>query len=233
MRESSVRSAISTSVSSRKPGTTAPSRMALRTEASASSGFTRIAGGGLRPMRCSAPSTSASTSRRPASDCLMPSSCVFSASTRSVMSSMSWLSFRSVLADWISAAVIDALVLLDLGDLGGERCLALLRQADLARDALIFGDRLAELLPFGAGSIDAVSSAPAAKDAASKHATAAMPRRHVPPSPVAAAAIVPFLAHGSHDSIDGFVNEPSTITAAVRTSALSSETDGHRSGQAR
>ena len=42
-------------------GTTAPSRIALRTEASASSGVTRMAGGGLSPMRCSAPSTSAST----------------------------------------------------------------------------------------------------------------------------------------------------------------------------
>ena len=68
MRDSSARSATSISVSLRKSGTTAPSRMALRTEASASSGFTRIAGGGLSPMRCSAPSTSASTPRRPASD---------------------------------------------------------------------------------------------------------------------------------------------------------------------
>ena len=68
-RDSSVRSAISTSVSSRSSGTTAPSRMALRTDDSASSGLTRIAGGGLSPMRCSAPSTSASTPRRAASDC--------------------------------------------------------------------------------------------------------------------------------------------------------------------
>ncbi len=65
---SSARSATSLSVSPRMPGTTAPSRMALRTEASASSGVTRRAGGGLRPMRCSAASTSASSPRRSCSE---------------------------------------------------------------------------------------------------------------------------------------------------------------------
>ena len=42
--------------------------MALRTDDSASSGLTSKAGGGLRPIRSSAPSTSASTPRRAASD---------------------------------------------------------------------------------------------------------------------------------------------------------------------
>ena len=63
-RDQLPRSAASFSAATRRSGTTAPSRMALRTAASASSGRTRIAGGGRRPMRCRAASTSASTPRR-------------------------------------------------------------------------------------------------------------------------------------------------------------------------
>ena len=42
--------------------------MAVRTDCSASSGRTMMAGGGWRPMRCSAASTSAMVARRPRSD---------------------------------------------------------------------------------------------------------------------------------------------------------------------
>ena len=49
-------------------GSTAPSIMAVRTDSSASSGRTIMAGGGRRPMRCSAASTSVITRRRPSSD---------------------------------------------------------------------------------------------------------------------------------------------------------------------
>jgi hypothetical protein len=65
---SSFRSAARAAVSARISGTTAPSRMALLTDESASSGLTSRAGGGSRPMRCKAASTSASTERRESSD---------------------------------------------------------------------------------------------------------------------------------------------------------------------
>ena len=49
-------------------GSTAPSMMAVRTDCSASSGRTISAGGGCRPIRCRAASTSAITARRSSSD---------------------------------------------------------------------------------------------------------------------------------------------------------------------
>lgn len=107
-RVCSLRSASSASVCWRSSGTTAPSRMALRTDDSASSGLTRMAGGGLSPMRCRAPSTSASTSRRADSEARIFCCWPFSPSSLAPMSSMSWPSFCSVIADWISAAVIEA-----------------------------------------------------------------------------------------------------------------------------
>ena len=75
MRTRSARSAASASACTRMSGSTAPSMMAVRTECSASSGRTIIAGGGLRPMRCSAASTSAMAARRPSSDWRMPARC--------------------------------------------------------------------------------------------------------------------------------------------------------------
>ena len=64
----SARSAASVAASRRMSGRTAPSIMAVRTDCSASSGRTMIAGGGWWPIRCSAARTSAMTARRPSSD---------------------------------------------------------------------------------------------------------------------------------------------------------------------
>ena len=61
---SSERSATSVSTSTFMPGRTAPRSIAVRTETSASSGLTIRAGGGWRPIRWSAASTSAITARR-------------------------------------------------------------------------------------------------------------------------------------------------------------------------
>ena len=63
-RPSSARSVARVSASARSSGTTAPSSMAVRKAASMSSGWTRIAGGGRRPIRCSAARTSPMTPRR-------------------------------------------------------------------------------------------------------------------------------------------------------------------------
>ena len=68
--------------SCRISGSTAPSSMAVRTDCSASSGLTISAGGGRRPMRCSAASTSPITARRPSSDLRMVSSLASSGLSR-------------------------------------------------------------------------------------------------------------------------------------------------------
>ena len=61
---SSARSATSVSTSIFMSGSTAPSKIAARTDWRASSGLTSRAGGGRRPSRCRAASTSAITARR-------------------------------------------------------------------------------------------------------------------------------------------------------------------------
>ena len=113
--------------------------MALRTEASASSGRTRIAGGGWWPIRCSAASTSASTSRRSASEARSAVSFSPRAAIR-----------RSVSAIWPSS-VLDALVGVEEGlveggavlveglDLGLEFGHALVAEGDAALDRGEFG----------------------------------------------------------------------------------------------
>jgi septal ring factor EnvC (AmiA/AmiB activator) len=67
-RTSSARSPASASAWCRISGSTAPSIMAERTDASASSALITSAGGGCRPMRCNAARISAMTSRRRSSD---------------------------------------------------------------------------------------------------------------------------------------------------------------------
>ena len=67
-RTSSPRSTTNPSASPRISGSTAPSIMAVRTDSRASSGRTISAGGGRRPIRCSAASTSAMTPCRPSSE---------------------------------------------------------------------------------------------------------------------------------------------------------------------
>ena len=80
-RTISLKSVASASVSLRNSGKTAPSKIDVRIAASMSSGPTSTAGGGLRPMRCNAASTSAMTPRRLSSDRLMASSLPPSASS--------------------------------------------------------------------------------------------------------------------------------------------------------
>ena len=105
---SAERSLASASTSLRISGSTAPNRIAERTDCSASSGVTSIAGGGLRPMRCSAASTLPMRWRRASSDarrvrsfsssggsrCSPAAICCSTTRTRAAMS-MSWrLSLR-------------------------------------------------------------------------------------------------------------------------------------------
>ncbi len=73
-RACSCKSSARVSTSSRSSGRTAPIRMAARTAESMSSGCTSTAGGGLRPMRWSAASTSAINPRRASSDRRMAAS---------------------------------------------------------------------------------------------------------------------------------------------------------------
>ncbi|MNX89661.1 hypothetical protein D3C86_1216820 [compost metagenome] len=105
----SLRAATSLSVSPRMPGTTAPRRMALRTEASASSGETRRAGGGFLPMRCNAARTSASTPRLSRNDALTPSSRTESLARRSSPSLILASSALRRAADAISSSRMRAL----------------------------------------------------------------------------------------------------------------------------
>ena len=72
----SLNSPASDSASLRISGTTAPSSMAARSDSSASSGRTSMAGGGRRPMRWSAARISPITSRRLSSDLRIEASVV-------------------------------------------------------------------------------------------------------------------------------------------------------------
>ena len=81
-RTRSSRSAASACVSPRSSGTTAPSSIDARTARRISSGLASTAGGGLRPIRCSAASTSAMVSRRASSERLMAVSLDWAVSSR-------------------------------------------------------------------------------------------------------------------------------------------------------
>jgi len=102
---SSARSAASSSACTRISGSTAPARMEPRIAASASSGRDRIAGGGVRPMRCSAMSTSASAARRLRSAPRARSSPPCSSASRASTTRISWSNRRSRPAAAIKSAV--------------------------------------------------------------------------------------------------------------------------------
>ena len=127
------RSAASLSAASRRSGTTAPRRMALRTEASASSGRTRIAGGGRWPMRWRAASTSARRRgaraarrrtflvlRRAPRRRSVPAIWVSSSWTRLLVSSSVWLRVVAILVERVDLRAKLGLALLREGDVAGR-----------------------------------------------------------------------------------------------------------------
>ena len=89
-------------------GTTALRRMELLTEDSASSGVTRIAGGGLSPIRCNAASTSARSAFRSRRLARTLSASRPVAVSRTSRSSTSAASFFSVFAAWMIAVLSEA-----------------------------------------------------------------------------------------------------------------------------
>ena len=133
------RSTASWSAASRRSGTTAPSRIALRTEDRASSGRTRMAGGGRWPIRWRAASTSIKTSRRSSSEAR--SACFILAQRAEAALGPGDLGFQFLdpLVGLDQRPAERFAVLVERVDLGAKLGEALLGEGDVALDRIELG----------------------------------------------------------------------------------------------
>ena len=208
----------SVSTSTFMSGSTAPNKMAARTDCSASSGLTSRAGGGRRPSLCRAASTSAITARRLASERRMVSSLpesVFSRRSVAAMRSSTARMFAAVPIRQLAelAAVLADRIELGL-ELGGDVGVALLLGPNLLQ---LFLPRTLQ----GLGRDRDVRDLRVSREAGGKHECACA---HEPPRRLEEAG------RGHIGKIGPkFIEEPLTFRIARRNSSYGAARSGARS----